>query len=91
MEDGVSKPFGWYIEVESQGYRWFTMEQTKVSFWAGRKGVRIRVLYEHETIEPDNLPEQMEVPLCDHVPDVMKRCIKCRADLSISGMLTKKS
>ena len=83
-------PFGWFIEVGP--LRWFTQEADKANFFRNRKDAKVTKLVAVESIEDVSIPYcKVDEPECDHEPDVLKRCVKCGKDLSISGMLTSGS
>lgn len=81
------KPFGWWIE--SKDMRWFTQEESRVNYWRNMKGVTILALgIVPEQLEAVEEPTPSKQPVCDHEPDVLKRCVKCGEDLSLQGMMT---
>ena len=80
--------FGWWIEAGDM--RWFTRDESRVRPFRDRKDAKVTKLVAVESTEEVLVPYcQVDEPECDHEFDVMKRCIKCGEDLSLTGRLMK--
>lgn len=79
----MNTPFGWWIEAGE--LRWFTREEQRMKVWRGKaKIVALGVI--DESYEACEVEIQPRKPECEHEPDVLNRCVKCGADLSINAM-----